>query len=916
MKNRYIVSLLLATCSLCSCGGNSSSNSGEVSRLTLSETNISLLTKETRLISVNEVKDQSLVTWTSSDEKIATVYNGYVTAVGDDGEAVITASYNNLTATCLVSVDNPSIKSRIEIDSEDVVISKGQEFTLTANVVCNNIVKVEESKHIEWKTTAPQYAQITSTNENTCVVYGRDVGVASVIAYTYDKGIYISKNISIEVKEDIDSDYLLITNGDYSFNGFTVTLPAVPYGNVKNTFTPKVLFNGKTDVSSEVVWSSDSPIITNNNGVLTANASGTARLVGTYTNGENTVQVNLEIKVYRPKFTPENAPVLDIEVMDLIDNHDSKIDLSYQLDQLGITDPVEEVKLFNQNVLVSYSNKIAKLDLTKLPKQGKQLGDTTIEISTKRATYSFSAYVLTKRIYTKEDIDLYFKPFINGNSSTANDGLFVVESDIDYNDGSVSRTSGYNPNESGFPWGGSSGFSGIIDGQGHSIKNFKTGLYGIFGKINAATIKNLNFSGVKYVAGRDFSILGNIAYGTTLENVNFEVVEAESHITKNEDCYGLIISNYTANVILKGVTIQTYCFSLCSLFGSGKNNSQTLQGSDTLVVKGTRPQRFCGLTMDLPSNSTFIPSSYSTDKSSYLVKNDSSLVSLNTGAFKGKTIEGIYNNETCSKKFVNSNGSRTTELANFLNRTTTITSTIKVNHSSGGEFTMFAKMSDGTGFYFTMTLFDKSLSSSNDFKEIYNSTKVDGVSGFSFGYYVLENDIDFANAECGETKDYSWITSGYAGTINGLGHKIKNIKTGNGGLLNAFRGTIENVTFDNVTLTDRVGACLIGQFIQADSCLIKNVNINIANSCANTKSSIFSSNYCVQASFENVQIHAEGLVLPNIFGSFGGIALSSSAFIKVSNMHIYCKSITAFGYSQASLEGSLVTDAISGVQIN
>lgn len=51
----------------------------------------------------NEAYSSSYITWTSSDEKIATVTNGFITAVGE-GVAVVEASSSQGTKTCLVTV--------------------------------------------------------------------------------------------------------------------------------------------------------------------------------------------------------------------------------------------------------------------------------------------------------------------------------------------------------------------------------------------------------------------------------------------------------------------------------------------------------------------------------------------------------------------------------------------------------------------------------------------------------------------------------------------------------------------------------------------------------------------------------------------------------------------------------------------
>lgn len=87
---------------------------------------------------------RSKVTWTSSNEKVATVEKGLVTAVGK-GEAIITAEYDGMTATCIVRCrfENPTDTKPTEGEQEepqdtvwkashsDVSIVVGESFRLT-----------------------------------------------------------------------------------------------------------------------------------------------------------------------------------------------------------------------------------------------------------------------------------------------------------------------------------------------------------------------------------------------------------------------------------------------------------------------------------------------------------------------------------------------------------------------------------------------------------------------------------------------------------------------------------------------------------------------------------------------------------------------------------------------------------------
>jgi len=72
--------------------------------ITLSQTSLEMKPDEfTRLTATVVPSDAGTVTWTSSNESVATVVSGFVTAVAD-GTAIITASVGNASATCTVTV--------------------------------------------------------------------------------------------------------------------------------------------------------------------------------------------------------------------------------------------------------------------------------------------------------------------------------------------------------------------------------------------------------------------------------------------------------------------------------------------------------------------------------------------------------------------------------------------------------------------------------------------------------------------------------------------------------------------------------------------------------------------------------------------------------------------------------------------
>lgn len=74
--------------------------------------------------------DRTAIKWTSSNEDVATVKDGKVTAVGN-GKATITAEYEGQTATCIVRCSNVTVAS-FTLNTTDFTITVGKSFTVKA----------------------------------------------------------------------------------------------------------------------------------------------------------------------------------------------------------------------------------------------------------------------------------------------------------------------------------------------------------------------------------------------------------------------------------------------------------------------------------------------------------------------------------------------------------------------------------------------------------------------------------------------------------------------------------------------------------------------------------------------------------------------------------------------------------------
>lgn len=144
-----------------------------VTSVTLSKTSLSLLEGEkatlTATVSPSDATDKT-VTWTSSNEKVMTVYDGTVTAV-KAGTATVTATAGDKSATCEVQVSAKVPVSEVVLDIKKLTIEVGQTETLTATVLPDNAT----DKTVRWTSSDDDIAtvrggQVTGVGEGTATI--------------------------------------------------------------------------------------------------------------------------------------------------------------------------------------------------------------------------------------------------------------------------------------------------------------------------------------------------------------------------------------------------------------------------------------------------------------------------------------------------------------------------------------------------------------------------------------------------------------------------------------------------------------------------------------------------------------------------------------------------------------------------
>ena len=245
--------------------------------ITLSDTSVSLengaTKKLTATVQPNDATNKT-VTWSSSNNAVATIaQDGTVTAVSK-GNAVITAkTVDGETATCNVTVTQPI--TGITLNKKTVELEKGKTEKLVATVTPQN---ADGNKTVTWSSSNNAVATVEQDGTVTAVSKGNAIITAKTsngktATCTVTVGVPLK---SISFKDGITEKTL----------------------NKAEKFTLTVVYNPEdTDGDKTITWSStDTSVATVNGGVVTAVGGGETIITAKASNGKTaTCKVKVEV---------------------------------------------------------------------------------------------------------------------------------------------------------------------------------------------------------------------------------------------------------------------------------------------------------------------------------------------------------------------------------------------------------------------------------------------------------------------------------------------------------------------------------------------------------------------------------------------------------------------------------------------
>ena len=509
--------------------------------LTLDKAEMSILLGESDYILAETVgmDANTPITFTSSDESVATVDETGVIEAKSVGTATITVTADGVEKTCVVSVTLGKYLPELSLQQID-----GDEATIGTDGAVNfqPVVIFNHKEYTDAKYTYEVADPTIGTVENGIFTATGKIGSTLVTVYADWCGqsgktmAALRKTVTVTVATPIIELY---TRASFEGKNYATSADILTIIDDENA----------TEIQTSVLSGED--VISVSNNVITANTYGKASVSITYKDvAAQTVEKKFNITVERP--IAEYSEELNFSIMD------------GDLPVTTIWGCAAEVVEAYFGAPLSQGGELTVTDgkiTAGISLSGNTCERQTITLLTETEGYTVEFCVYTKFIDEASDLSIF--------ALTDKDvtGVYLVTKDVDASDVEANAHTDIKEGDWNFDY----AFTGTFDGDGHTvIANVDKG--GLFGNLKNATITNVNFvfnvTGARRVNTDKFP--SGLAYGvtgaqatTTVSNV-YATLNPASGLTaasSRDWALSLLVSGTTALVLDDVVVVNNDDFA-------------------------------------------------------------------------------------------------------------------------------------------------------------------------------------------------------------------------------------------------------------------------------------------------------------------------------------------------------------------
>lgn len=563
LKKSIVITLILALVSLFAIVGCSPKPTPDpepapepdkpAATITLDRTKAELDVYEKLVLTATKENTDADIVWSTSDESVATVSDGTVTAKAE-GSVTITAKADGASATCEITVTNSHAAPVLRLERYDVAVAMDGSYDIKVETLWKGAPIDEEVEYV-WTVADGKPADIAAAEiiDGGARIKGLKYGETVLVVSANVRGTMLVKELAVKVCNlDITFEVTGLKQDADAYRT-SVALVDTESDSTVRELDIKVYNKGTLVENAAIEWTnSDDGKATIEGNTVTAVAEGETTLVGTYEYND----IRIIVDVYRPEIRLGESVTIE-----------TALDANSFTIASDVAGTIRGASVDGKEISSSIDGKTVTYDKAKLPTKAADMGDKEIIVDTDKAIYIIDAKIYTKVLRTADDVMKWNDYAYDADPEKSYwGGYFVLGDDIDMTGKNfVGRFYYLNMY---YPWnyeiealrdtvkpeysplvyrnGNTGGFRGVFDGQGHKIKNLNISQPNdsFVGQIAVGGVfKNVVFTGARITTDWGAGLV-SVGGNGTIANVYAEITEMHAGNT-NDDKNGIFYSQDT-----------------------------------------------------------------------------------------------------------------------------------------------------------------------------------------------------------------------------------------------------------------------------------------------------------------------------------------------------------------------------------